>query len=63
MDQENRHTGSKNTSSMQGKAFYYQWKILSVFIFLNLLPEFPDKSFIIMAILRITQYATTRIND
>ena len=29
-----------------------------VFIFLNLLPEFPYKSFIFIAILRITQHDT-----
>ena len=32
-------------------------------MFLNLLPEFPYKSFMFTAVLRITQYETTSIND
>ena len=34
-----------------------------VLISLNLLPEFPNKSLMFMAILGIKQYDTTRIND
>ena len=38
----------------------FYWKL---FIFLNLLPEFPYKSFIFTAILKITQYETISIDD
>ena len=53
-DQENNHTGSKKDTKLIRYGIFY-WKFLQVFIFLNLLPEFPYKSFMLTAILRITQ--------
>ena len=53
-DQENNHTGSKKDTKLIRYGIFY-WKFLQVFIFLNLLPEFPYKSFMLTAILRIMQ--------
>lgn len=41
----------------------FYWKLQLLFIFLNLLPKFPYKSFIFTTILKITQYETIRIDD
>ena len=62
-DRENNHTGTKSIADKLTSWSVFCWKFQGVFVFFSLLPDFPYKSFMSTAILRMRYVHRTTLID